>query len=199
MAAGHVHVKSEPCRMHLRHSSHRWRASQLVVPKMLCSKAKVVARSLGATFRTVDSYTSFTDVSWFSNHDMLANRTDEGRAEDFELFELPGIISFLFGTSQNFQSFYSESSLALGFLLDVFLAFGAVCKTMTWFYWFSPQCNYWSTYVCVYPKYLCLLSLGWYVAKNGQILLYLGMQLLCTLLIGLVLLFQQLAGSVHES
>lgn len=37
---------------------------------------------------------------------------------------------------------------------------------MAWSYWFSPQCNYWSLYVCVYPKYWCLLSLGWCVAKE---------------------------------
>lgn len=32
------------------------------------------------------------------------------------------------GTSQNLQSFCSEAHLALGFLLDVFLVFGPVCK-----------------------------------------------------------------------
>lgn len=57
------------------------------VPKMLCSKGKQLQDLLGTIFRIVDSYASFTDDSWFSNHDVLANspRTDEGRAEDFEL------------------------------------------------------------------------------------------------------------------
>lgn len=75
---------------------------------------------------------------------------------------------FSVGTSQNFQSFYSESGLALGFLLEVFLVFWAVCKILTWFYWSSPQCNYWSSYGCVYPKCWCLLSPGGCGAREGS-------------------------------
>lgn len=78
---------------------------------------------------------------------------------------------FSVGTSQNFQSFYSESGLALGFLSDVFLVFGAVCKTMTQFHWFSPQCNYGSSYG---PVYWCSLSLGWHVAKEWSDLALFG-------------------------
>lgn len=70
---------------------------------------------------------------------------------------------FSVGASQSFQSFYSESGLALGFLSEVFLVFGAVCKTMTRFHWFSLQCNYGSSYG---PVYWCSLSLGWHVAKE---------------------------------
>lgn len=44
-------MSSEPCRMHLKHSSHRWRASQLAVPKMLCSKGKKITRSFGSNLQ----------------------------------------------------------------------------------------------------------------------------------------------------
>lgn len=33
MTTGHIHVKSGPCRMHFKHSCHRWRASQLGIDR----------------------------------------------------------------------------------------------------------------------------------------------------------------------
>lgn len=63
---------------------------------------------------------------------MLAGslRADEAQVEDFESSSLSGtrITFFAVGTKQNFQSFWSEVDLALGFLVDVFLVFGPLCK-----------------------------------------------------------------------
>lgn len=178
MAAGHVHVKPEPWRMCLKNSSHRWRASQLAAPKILCSKVKTVAQDLLRTiFGTVDSYINFTANDMLSMiSTVICYQIAQGLMKTEQnilncLFNTR-INFFSMGTSQNFQSFYSESGLALGFLLDVFLVF----RTKLWLGFIDSHPS------VIMDPLMAMFSQSfgayWALAdmwpRNGQILLCLG-------------------------